>query len=424
MHFKVESALYKNFFLLGLNNTKLFDYEQVEKRLTKKKTQKKDLIADMKAVTNDAIQKFKSQQFELEKEIALLEKATEEYHFLPKYELAEKELAGLENAISEKLLSRSKLLKEKDNYEKSFRINLEADIQKVEKIYKEINKELAVFVKKTLTEVVDFRKAISTNRKSFLQKRQTAIKAELDKLLGEISHLEVKRRAIYKMFDEKKELDSLKNTYQDLIIKKTELERNKITLQKISELEIEISKIDTELKGVKTQIVESIQSSENSIKEIRALFYEVLENSIFFDEDKKGFAFEITNSDKGVPIKFEVDVPKSGSKGNQFFKLMAYDLTVFLNIVRQNRNIVSFLIHDGVYDEIEPAKTVKILNYIYQQTLKYPNFQYIIAANQFELDISEEDKLRVGNYEFDLRHNIIAEFEDTDNKMFFKKSFS
>jgi len=418
------SLYYKNFFLLGLPNQKLIEYEEIDKQLKEQKKYKSAIINDIEKISGTKLEHLKSQQFEMEKEIHLLEKATQEYTFLRKYKEAEKELTNLESLISEKLLARNKWLKEKDNYERSLRVNLEADIEKVEKIYNEINTELAAFVRKTLSEVTLFRKTIAENRRSFLLKRQSTIKAELDKLFDEIAALEERRKNIYKMFNERRALDSLKNTYQDLIKKKTELEKSKANLQKIDELNIAISKIDIQLKSVKNQVIEVIQQIESSINDLRALFHEVLENSIFYDEDKKGFIFGITTPSKGSsPIKFDIDVPKSGSKGNEYFKLMAYDLTVFLNIIRQKRNIPAFLIHDGVYDELEPAKTVKILNYMYQQIATNPNAQYIIAANEFEFDVSENDKHRIGTtYIFNLQDHVIATFEDENDKMFFKQN--
>ncbi len=416
----ILKVFYKNFYLLGLPNEKIIAYEVIEEIIKDKKKHKNALIKDIEKTTS--YEHLKSQQFEMEKDIAVLEKVTENYRFEPKYEISEKKLTILENKVSEKLLLRNKLLKEKTNYEKSLKINLETDVEKAEKIYTEINTELGIFIKKILDDVIDFRQKISQNRKVFLQKRQAVIKEELEKLLQEIIDLETQRETIYKTLNEKKALDSLKNTFQELIIKKSELEKNKIELKKIDVLDLEISKEDKELKSVKTEIVEVIQEIDETIKKIRALFYEVLENTIFFDEDKTGFAFEIANTSKGKPLKFEVDVPKSDSKGNKFFKLMAYDLTVFLNIIRQKRNMPHFLIHDGVYDEIEPSKTIKTLNFINAQTRKYPNFQYIVVANEYELEISEADKEGTGNYDFSF--NIIAEFSDDPSKMFFKRSFT
>jgi uncharacterized protein YydD (DUF2326 family) len=418
--------LYKNFFLLGLPNHNIVEYEKHKKELDKKKVFKKNLVNEIENDTNTKIDHFKSQLFELEKDITLLEKVTNDYHFLPLYQKSEQQLTFIEKSVSEKLKIRKSLLREKENYDKSSKINLNADIQKVEKIYRQINEELSKVVAKKLNEVVAFRKEIVENRRLFLKERQSVIESELNILSMEIVKLEEERSSIYKILDEKKALDSLKNAYQELIVKKTKLETSKVNLQKIDKIDIEISYISTELSTIKTKLLEQVQDIEQQVKNLRALFYDVLENSIFFDEDKSGFAFEISNVIKSTsaPIKFEIDVPKSSSKGNRFFKLLAYDLTVFLNIIISERNIPHFLIHDGVYDELEPAKTIKVLNYMHKNSFKYPTLQYIIVANEYELKPSEEDKARVGDYDFNLMDNVIKILEDSPNKMFFKRSFT
>jgi uncharacterized protein YydD (DUF2326 family) len=423
-HLKNTKLNYLNFFLLGIPNRNIIEYETVFEDIKSQRSIKKKLESKIEEETNISITQLKSELYDLELKINIFENSIDEFKFLPNYEYKEKELITLNSEINEKIKEINKLIKEQKSYEKSYQIQLDIDIEKTEKIYKSINTELSKFLKKSLNDIVEFRSNISKNRKTFLNKRLTDINDTISKLRNEISLLEETRSKIYKELDEVKALDSIKNSYKDLIQEKTVFESNTFKLNQLQDIELAISKLDSTLSNAVTHIIQDIQEYQKTIESIRSQFFQIMSDAVFFDDNREGSVFEISGrSNKNSPIVFEIDVPKSTSLGNFNLKFLTYDLTVFLHIIKSKRALPFFLIHDGVFHGIEIKKIVRILNYINSQYLKLGKFQYIFTANEHELLIPESDRHTVGEFNFQLDDVIIKTLEDVESKMFFRRDF-
>lgn len=414
-----------NFFLLDLPNSNLVEFDKVTKEISQQRSLKNSLVKNIEESTDKSLKEYESNISKIEKNIGLLEQRNQEFTFIANYQKYEDELIQLSNKISEKLFSRNKLIKEQNNYEKSCEVKLDADIEKVEQIYNELNTELSAFIKKTLSEVKNFRKTISENRKSFLQKRQAILKADLDKTLNEIAILEKRRSELFSYLDEQKALDSLKNSYKELIEEKSKLEKNKALIHQIKQIELDISKKTIELNTINSNIIQEFQNIENQIQKLRDLFFTIVKNTVYVNEKEDGLMFNISAKSGKRPISFDLTIPKRDAETNNFFELITYDLTVFFNIINNKRNLPYFLIHDGVYKGLSPLKRINTLNYINLQTIQNSDFQYIIFANEHELMISEKDKQNGRDYSFDLfsNENIRKILYDTPEKMLFRKSF-
>jgi len=415
-----------NFFLLGLPNSNLVEFDKVTKEISQQKSLKNSLIKNIEDSTNKELKEYESGISKIEKNISLLEQRNQEFTFIDNYQNYEDELKQLSNKISDKLFIRNKLLKEQNNYEKSYEVKLDADLEKVEKIYNELDTELSAFIKKTLSEVKDFRKTIAENRKHFLQKRQAVIKEDLEKTLNEIVIFEKRRTELLNYLNEQKALDSLKNSYKELIEEKSKLEKNKALLHEIKDIELKISRKKSEQNTINTKIIEEFQKIEAEIKQLRDLFFDIVKNTVFVNEKSEGLVFHISAKSGSKPINFDLTIPKRDSETNNFFELITYDFTVFFNLINKGRNLPFFLIHDGVYKNLSLLKRIKTLNYINSLALQNSDFQYIIFANEHELKISNEDKEQNGDYDFDLFSNLNIRkiLYDTPDKMFFKESFS
>lgn len=67
---------------------------------------------------------------------------------------------------------------------------------------------------------------------------------------------------------------------------------------------------------------------------------------------------------KSLPVGIEIKFLQVEALGQAKSSTIIYDLTVFLNAMRENIPLLGFLIHDGVFHGIEPRKKVNLLNYI------------------------------------------------------------
>lgn len=96
---------------------------------------------------------------------------------------------------------------------------------------------------------------------------------------------------------------------------------------------------------------------------------------------------------------------------------------MFLNIVRSDRGLPRFLIHDGVFHSIGARTIINTLNYIYSQSLIFPNLQYITTVNEGDFGLVDDFNAKLGELQFDFFETVIAKFEDIPEKMFFKQEF-
>lgn len=415
---------YYNFFLLGLPNESLFGFDEVNTSIKDRKEEQKKLEKRIFDDTGKEIKQYKSELREMQARVDRLTHIANSYQFEELFKEKEKELLDISTEINQKIRYKNRLNKEFQSFQDSIKFNLNADIERTKKIYSEVDQELSVFIKKSMDEILQFRKVISENRKAFLTKRISSILAILQTTSDEISLLEEKRTKLYLALDEIKALDELKQSYQDLIAEKSQLDKNEVLLVKIQEIEVEISNLSTKLSEYNTGILNAVQDSKSIIDGLKRIYFDILENVIFIDESKEGAVFDIdARTHKTSPVIFELGVPKSESLGNNRFTYLAYDLTVFFHLIQLQRNLPYFLVHDGVFHDIEAKKKINILNYIYRKSLRYPDFQYIFTMNENQLNISTKEKQVLGDYEFDVESIIIAHLENTVENMFFKKSF-
>ena len=172
-----------------------------------------------------------------------------------------------------------------------------------------------------------------------------------------------------------------------------------------------------------TQIIREVQASEHIIKDVKLLFYDITSQAIFVDEDTDDVKFDISaSSSNRTPTTIDIDIPKSRSLGKFVFKILAYDLTLFLHAVHARRNLPKFLFHDGVFHGVGQKTVINVLNYLYRETIQY-EFQYIITLNEHEMYIPSEKESVLGKLQFGIEDRTIATFSDSAKEMFFKRDF-
>jgi uncharacterized protein YydD (DUF2326 family) len=420
----LELIIY-NFFLLGLPNRSLVNFNisrKEKKELRKTSTQlEKKILED----TGKNADEFRSEIIQIENRVTTLEKGLEKYKFLENYKHVEDRLIELSSLISNELKRFHVLDRKLKEFKESHRFELEADIQKVKTIYSEIEKSLGEYISKKLDEVIVFRKEIVENRKRFLVEREKKLEVSIEQILKKISGLEEERRRLYKMLDERDALDSIKNSYQQLIDEKAKLQENKLSIKQIQEIEVEISQLNTRLSEINTKVINGLHQADEALKNLTSLFFDIISHAIFVDKDTEGAYFTIKpGANRESPAKIKINIPKSESLGKSRFKILAYDLLVFFNIIKSTRRLPHFLIHDGVFHTIGPKTVVNTLNYINSQSLIYPNFQYIITVNENEIYLTENQKVSIGDYDFDWEEMVVVKYEDVPKEMIFKQEYS
>lgn len=415
-----------NFYLLGIPNEAINHFDQMNEEMRGLKKEKKILEKKVHDKTGKNVPEVKMDIIKIEGRIKTLQKGIEKYEFLESYKEVEKRLTELAGCIAGELKTYHQLDKKLKDFKESYRLEHEINVDKIKALYHEIDKNLGNFVQQKLDDVLQFRKDISENRKRFLQDREKKLQDAIEKVLKTISGYEEERKTLYGILDEKKALDSIKNTYGLLIEEKSRLKDSTIHLKDINDLETSISIAESSVADSRTGVIKALRDAETTLENLRKLFFDIINHAVFVDSDIEGAYLDIKTdgSSKTIPARIVVNVPKSESLGKSRFKVLAYDLLVFLNIIRSNRDLPHFLVHDGVFHSIDPRTAVKLLNYIHSQWLNHQNFQYIATFNEEEIHIPGEKKSVYGTYDFDWEKLVVARYEDVPAKMIFRRNFT
>ena len=426
---KKTNAIY-NFFLLDFPTKELINYEEQSEEYKKFNNAVKAAEEKIKIDTGKTVQEYRSEKFNVEQRIVLLENSLDNYHFIEKYKYIEKQLIEVTKQINTKLTEYNSLNKKLNKLRDSYSTNQSIETKEIQKIYNEVVENFGNQVAKTLDEVIEFKNNILKNRKKYLIQKEDKFQKAIDVILNDISNLEKTRSAFYKTLDEKGALDSIKKTYEDLIFEKSELEKNQQVVKQIDEYQEILSNLNLTISEVRLAISNEIKQFESKVDELRRLFSDILKEAIFVDEsyDNAYFGIELNPSSNRnqLPFNIEVKIPKADALGQSRLKIVAYDLMVFLINVIKDRKLPDFLIHDGVFHGISTKTKINTINYVYHKYLENANhkqFQYILTFNEDEILIPDDRAEEYGQFDFDFQKSIIAEFQDVADKTIFKRIF-
>jgi uncharacterized protein YydD (DUF2326 family) len=127
-------------------------------------------------------------------------------------------------------------------------------------------------------------------------------------------------------------------------------------------------------------------------------------------------------ANQNSPIKLTLEVPRGSSLGKGRFKILAFDLTVFIASVMRKNDFPSFLIHDGVFHAIAHKTRIKFLNYINQKLNTLGDVQYIITVNEDEIIFPESEGVSA-ELDFDLQDKCLITLEDNPDHMLLGREF-
>ena len=425
----VDKAIY-NFYLLGLPTKQLINFNEISKEYTRYKEALKTNEEKLKADTGKSVEEYRSEKLKLEANVRVLKNRLKKYEFSDSHKDIEKKLSEIILKINDKSQEYHIVSQKLKNLRDSYQINQDIDTQQVQKIYNEVLANFGSAIKKSLDEIQQFKSEILENRNKFLVSREKELETSINAIFKDLSILEGERTLLLKDLHEKGALDKLENTYEELIKEQSLIERQNQILILVDEYNQILSDQEIVLSEVKRDISLEIQNAQSLLNELRELFNEILSSALFLNEEDSSGYFDISltrNSKNQLPFKIDVNIPKSGSLGQEDLKAIAYDILIFLNAIIKDRSIPNFLIHDGVFGNMSHKTMVNYLNYIYKKHLELfeiKNFQYIVTFSEDEIEIPVNKIDLYGQFDFDFNDRKIIELEDIDEKMLFKRNIT
>lgn len=420
-----EKALY-NFYLLNLPTKTLLKYNEVSSEYERYSNTIKSLSEKIKADTGKDVQEFRTERLKIEKDITALENSLKEYNFLANHKEVEQKLNQVISEINEQSVIYHNTNRKLEKLKSSYSDVSSIDLDKIQKLYNETVTTFGNFVKKSLDEVIDFKKQLLANRNKYLLEEEKKLQSSIDQSFKQLVKLEKNRSQLFSLLKERGALDRIESTYERLVNEKTLLERNTSIVREIDEIEEILGNSNIVIAELKRDIVSELNKQKTYLDELRLLFQQILEHAIYLDEDFDNSYFDITLNPTSprnqLPFKINLEIPKADALGQERLKIVAYDIMVFLKSRIDKRNIPDFLVHDGVFHAISYKTISNVLNYMYHKSNELHNFQYILTFNEDEIDLSR-DESKFGKFDFDWSKQVIAEYSDSEQKTIFKRFF-
>lgn len=226
-------------------------------------------------------------------------------------------------------------------------------------------------IKKDYQQLIAFNKAITDERRIYLQEERTEVEEDLKRINGELNALGKKRSEELAflsgtdIFIKYKQVSDEVSTLRADIIS---LERQRGFLRRLQELRTEIRVLEEERGHLQSKIeadVEKQNSDQTSLfSAIRVFFSEIVEDVI----DRKALLSVSPNKDGHLEFKAEI-LDESGNAtsadlGHTYRKLLcvAFDLAILRGHL--DKKFPRLVYHDGIFESLDDRKKENLLTVI------------------------------------------------------------
>ena len=223
-------------------------------------------------------------------------------------------------------------------------------------------------IKKDFQQLIAFNRAVTDERRTYLQEERAEVEAELKRINAELNALGKKRSEMLSFLSETDIFGKYKRVSDEMVTLRadiTSLERQRGFLHRLQELRTEIRALTEERGHLQTQIevdVEKQNSDQNSLfSTLRVFFSEIVEEVI----DRKALLSVSPNQMGHLDFRAEI-LDESGNAtsadlGHTYRKLLciAFDLAILR--AHLGERFPRFVYHDGVFESLDDRKKENLL---------------------------------------------------------------
>ncbi len=292
-------------------------------------------------------------------------------------------------------------------------INVNIDDKEISSLFKEVNLYYPDKLKKEYDDLINFQKALTIERKEFLNETLLQLKKELSILNKSIKELEYKKSELLSILTQKDSYFKFKEYQKKTIAIEVEIERIKDKLKVIDNsliIEREINEkqaiVNNKINELRHALTERKHSNINKI--FNSIIKEILDTNalISLKLNKQG------NVEFNADYQNKTDLLKtSESQGTTYKKLLcvAFDLSLLGNY--SDKSFYRFVYHDGVLEGFDDRIKIRYINLVKKFCEKY-DIQYIVTL--IDSDLPKEKPDLIDDKDICLRLND----KDKDGKLF------
>lgn len=371
-----------HFFFMNIDNTLAHYNFQIQEELRKIEPALEEiktyLIEEYKLKDIDATEDKISN---LRLQIDDLQKGIDSFKLRKNYEYDENRANLLTQEIKELWFNNNNDQKKIENYLSSFNLETTVSTNKVKELYEEFGL-IADKIKKSLDDVIEFRRSLIRSRKEFLKEEIDRLNQLIQDRTSSINVKEEERSKIYSKLSKKnaiKDLTTAYNSINSLKDELAELEARIRSHREISKKKIEILKREKTLESEILDFKEKINSQQFDIARYISNIYHRL-----YADHTASSVFVIGTNFNTKP-KFEFSILESSkmlSTGRNQGRTLIYDLTVLFHAIEKGFKLPRFLIHDGIFNEMDKTHLIELYKFLNEKKEEGLDFQYILTLNE------------------------------------------
>lgn len=402
---KEYSRLLNTAFLLWLDVSLVQNKQELKSKYqeideSRKRLEKDDIFRKFFLKVDD----IDIQIWEYSDKVKSLEKDIKEFKIAENYRDIEKEADILLEKKNKLIRSIFFIEKQIKSINESLEIKVTLSLEKVYKVYEDLNIKFPELLKKNIDQVEEFHnKLIESRHTRFISSKYELInelknkQEQINKLMQELdskteflwAHWALEEYDLLnkKLSDEKNILSKLKS-FQDVLLEyKKSMSKTKLEIDKWNNLAIDYLSDISDLR----------MKNNDMFKTLAKRFYPNSTSGI-----------SVKENDWMNQIQFDIDVKIEYDTSDWIWeiKIFCFDLCILL--LKHNHNI-DFIFHDSrILSDVDPRQ-IATLFLIIKEFISERNFQYIITINQNTLESIKDINKELYN---NLKQNEILELTD------------
>lgn len=240
-----------------------------------------------------------------------------------------------------------------------------------QRLFEEVGVLFAGQIKKDFDQLIAFNRAITEERRGYLQEERYEIEAELKSINAELSTLGKRRSEMLGFLSSTDIFSKYKSIADELVGLRadiTTLDRQRGFLHRLQELRAEIRALNEECTHLQSQIEADVEAQsadpDSLFSSIRLFFSEIIEDAIAHKALLSVYANKEGHLEFKAEILDEAGNATSADLGHTYRKLLciAFDLAVIR--AHLGDRFPQFVYHDGVFESLDDRKKANLLKVI------------------------------------------------------------
>ncbi len=328
------------------------------------------------------VQEIDSKIDSLDIEVKRIEKGLKVFRLADTYRDAERRADALTKEIKAAVLQNHSDHIKVTRYEESYALTEEApNVRDIKALYAELNQLLSEKVGKTIEEAIAFRTHLAKSRKDFLAAEIKKLKSQIAVRDQIIASKDVERASLFEFLEAKRAIQDLTDAFKAAEDKKKELNDLRARIRLYSDLQKEQADQKAKETALWQEILVFLDATKDRVSEFRRTFFEVYRELYQASESESAFSIvpEPTTQQK---LRIDVKIPAKLSEGKNPGRTLIYDIAVLMHMLTKKLRGPRFLAHDGIFNGMDKAHFVALVNFLNRKVTDGERFQYLIPINE------------------------------------------